>query len=330
MLKTICTMLTGGLLIYCFSVRTFGSEIKKTETKTFEMTPGGYISVEGDEGFIRVSSWDKSKVYLVMTRRAWGRSKQEAERLLEKIDVRINNFNNRLEIKLVKLKEGKDFSFWDLLDPDNWGKNGRSATVDFELTVPKEINLNLLNDEGDVEVKSVSGDVEIHVDEGNIQIMDIELSVMNLYMDEGDINGANLNNPNGHITVEVDEGDITLADVNVKRLKTNSDEGDINIKKLTCQSCNISTDEGDVELEISPAENERYHISTDEGILIFYLPHSPDIRLDLEVEDGRIKSEYNISITQRNGSQRCRDKLGNGSSFLEASADEGTIFLRKQ
>ena len=294
------------------------------------MTPGGHISIEGDEGFIKVNSWDKPEVHLVMTKRAWGRSKKDAERNLKKIEIRISEYNNRLDIKLVKPKERNTYSLWDLFDPDTWGEHGRFPTVDFELTVPRESHLSLVNDEGDVEVKSIIGDVEIQVDEGDIEISDIQFNELNLSIDEGDIDGNSLNNPDGRLTIKVDEGDIFFENVSVRRLRVECDEGDITIHNLSCNSCNITTDEGDVELDISPEKNYRYRIYADEGNVSFYLPHDPDVKLDLEAEDGGIRSDFDVRISKKDDRRRCRDTIGEGNNLIEVYTDEGTIYLRKK
>lgn len=330
MARFICVLIIGGLLIGCVTLNSFSEEVKKVEEKSFKMAPGGHISVEGDEGFIKISSWNKPEVNLVMTKRAWGRSREDAEKNLKKIEVRINEYDNRLDIKLVKERERKNYSFWDLFDPDTWGEHGRSPTVDFELTVPKQINLDLVNDEGDVTVKSIIGDVEIHVDEGDIDISDIEFNELNLAVDEGDIDGVDLNNPDGRLGIEVDEGDVLFEDVTVRRLKVECDEGYITIKDLSCNSCNINTDEGDIELDISLDENDRYRVYADEGNVSFYLPDDPDVKLDLEAEDGSIRSDFEVRISKKDDRRICRDTIGAGNALIEVYTDEGTIYLRRR
>jgi len=313
-----------------FTSPSFGLDIKKVEKKTFNIEPGGYISVSGDEGFIKVSSWDRHQVRLIMTKRAWGKTKKEAERNLKTIEVSINEYNNRLEIKLVKQENRRNFGFWDLFDPDTWSGNRRSPKVDFELTVPKEINLNLENDEGDVTVESIVGDLEIAVDEGDIKISDIQFNELSLSVDEGDIDGFNINNPGGRISLEMDEGDLNFENVHARRLRVECDEGDVQIKDLSCNSCSISSDEGDIELDVILDGGDRYRIVADEGTVSFYLPSSPDVKLDLETSDGSIRSDFDIRITKRDDTRRCRDMLGNGAASIEVRTDEGTIYLRRR
>ncbi len=320
----------GVFLVSYFAANSYGSEVKKVEEKTFKMALGGHISLEGDDGFIRINSWDKPEVSLVMTKRAWGRSQDDAEKKLEKIEVRINEYDNRLDIKLVKERENREYSFWDLFDPDTWAEQRRSPTVDFELTVPKKINLNLGNDEGAVTVKSIIGDMEIHVDEGDIEIIDVSFNELNLSVDEGDINGIDLKNPDGRLTVGVDEGDVLFENLSVRRLQVECDEGDISVKNLSCNSCKISTDEGDVELDVAMNKNDRYEVSADEGNISFYLPNDPDVELDLETEDGAIRSDFNVSITKKEESHICRDTIGEGNVLIEVYTDEGTIYLKRR
>jgi hypothetical protein len=330
MVKKIFVVVFGGILFNFFATNGFSEEIKKTETKTFNLAFGGYVSVQGDEGFITVNSWDKPEVKLVMTKRAWGRSKEDAEKNLAKLEIRIEEDENHLDIKLVKPKENQNFSFWDIFDPDTWQDNWRSPTADFELTVPQQCNLKLINDEGDVTVRAVTGDVEIHVDEGDIQLRDLAFNEMNLSIDEGDVAGVNLLNPDGRFTIEVDEGEISLDNVIVRRLRVECDEGNIVVKNLEANSCSIATDEGDIELTLSLRENDHYRLNSDEGNITCYLPQRPDVRLDLETEDGGLSSDFDIQI-QRNGDGRiCQDKLGSGAALIEAATDEGTIAIRKQ
>ena len=317
-------------LLFLSSI-SFSVEVKKTYEKTFRIDPGGHITVNGDEGFIKVDSWDKPEVHLKWTKQVWGKNKKQAEELLDQIEIRINHTGNRLYVKIIEPRHNRNFSFWDIFDPDTWSNhNFRSPVVDFELTVPREINLSFSNDEGDVTVNSIIGDVDIEVDEGDIEISDVIFDDIQLFADEGDITGINLKNESGTITMEVDEGEITLDDVVTRRLRLNCDEGDATFNNFSCGSCNISTDEGDIELDILLQKNCRYQINTDEGNVYFYLPDNPDVRFDLETEEGSIRTDFDLKIKKRDDGQRCHDSLRNGSSLIKANTDEGYITVRKR
>ncbi|MBC8183691.1 DUF4097 family beta strand repeat protein [candidate division KSB1 bacterium] len=319
------------LLIFNLPSVLFSKEVKKTYKKTFQIDPGGYVTVKGDDGFISVESWDKPGVQLTWTKSVWGKNRKQAEEILEQVEVRINHTGNRLTVKVVEPNHRHNFNFWDLFDPDTWGsRNFRSPVVDFELMVPREINLSFSNDEGDVTVNSIDGDVDIDVDEGDIELRDINFGDINLYADEGDITGTNLKSETGSITIEIDEGETSLKNVETRKLRLNCDEGESRFENFKCSSCNISTDEGDIDLDILLQKNDRYQVYTDEGDVYFYLSKNPDVRFDLETQDGSIRTDFDLSIKKKDDYQQCRDSIGNGSSLIKAYTDEGVINVRKR
>ena len=327
--RKIFQLLLIALVAINFSTVSFCAEITKKFEKTFKIRTAGQISVKADEGFIKVDSWEKSEVQLVWTKTVRARTKNQAEKLMDLAEVRINYVGNRLYVKVVKPNERRSFSFWDLLDPDTWRSNYRTPIVDFELTVPQEINLSLSADEGNVDVESIQGDLDIDVDEGDIELRDIEFEDLELSTDEGEIRASNINNAEGSIAIEVDEGDIFFDDVNSRRLRVECDEGDATFKNLICRFCNISTDEGDIELDIKLKQDDRYQISTDEGNVLFYLPPHPDVRFDLETSDGGIDTDFAVKVKRDDDWEQCRDSLGEGTALLKAYTDEGIIYLKK-
>ena len=103
------------LLLFWMMTNAFGSEVTSREEKSFKMQPNSHITLIGDEGYITVKSWDKNEVHLVMIKHAWARSKRVAEERMKKIEVEIEQTENRLFIREVDYDKGQEFSFWDLL-----------------------------------------------------------------------------------------------------------------------------------------------------------------------------------------------------------------------
>jgi len=69
--------LLSCILFFCQSL--LGGELKSEEEKTFKMKSGGSITIIGDEGPIKINSWDKQEVYIKITKRVWGRNSRRAE-----------------------------------------------------------------------------------------------------------------------------------------------------------------------------------------------------------------------------------------------------------
>jgi len=319
-----------GIVILLLFNLSYGSDMKQTIEKTYPMESGGQISIKGDEGFIKITSWDKNEVHLTMTKQAYSRSQKEADRQLNDLKIDIESQSDRLTIKVISPTEKRNFNFWNLLDPDTWGKSYRSARVDFELKVPEKINLALVNDEGNVTVESVAGDLEIDVDEGDIHLKNIAFETANLYSDQGDIHASHIANPEGRLTVSVDEGDVTLEKVVAQRVKIECDEGKIEANGLQCRTCDITTDEGDVNVTPILGTADHFYITTGEGDISIYLDQSPNVSLDAETQDGFIQDDFQLSISRGEDGQQCRQKMGSGNAHIEMYAGEGNIHIRKK
>jgi len=194
------------------SGRALSVEVSKVEEKTFKFSPNGSISLTADEGDVVVKTWEKDEVYLKMTKRAWGRNRREAERLLNEMQVRIYEAANRLVIKELDHRRGEHFNFFDLFDSDFWREKGwRTGVVDYELTVPKKVRLRLKADEGDVEILGAAGKLTIDTDEGDVKIYGSDTKSQ------------------GFCEVDADEGRILLEDGVFEELTFRADEGNIEI-----------------------------------------------------------------------------------------------------
>ncbi|MFQ5636477.1 MAG: DUF4097 domain-containing protein [bacterium] len=296
------------------------------EEHTFDIKPGAKIILIGDEGNIVVSSWDKNEVQLKITKRVWERSQKRAEKLLDELEVTIDHSPNRLFIRERDIHKNRR-DFWDLFDSDKWTR----YQIDYELSVPEEIDLNIENDEGDVEVEGISGRLKCQVDEGNIVLNDLSSVRIDVDLDEGHLICKNIQGKHSSLFADIDEGFVRLSNSEFKELDINSDEGDLILKNLVIEYCTLSTDEGDIEATMELAAEGRCKMKTDEGDIHFVLPENVDVELRLETAEGRIRSEFPVSV-RRSGDdgERVDDRLGQGLASISAFTDEGNIILAKK
>ena len=308
----------------------YGYEVRSKEEKSFKMNPGSYISVIGNDGYIKIDSWDKNEVHLVITKRAWAQSKREAKERLKRIDIEIEHTNNRLYIRELDSYNDHQFSFWDIFDPDQWGHHNNSTTVDYELKVPRKVDLRLENDEGDIKVTNLDGDLDIDIDEGELLLKNIKFNDINIDVDEGDIDCYDLKGPKGRLLIGADEGTIRLEKVQMRKLRINCDEGDIILRGIETNTCEIETDEGDIEAKIDFQFNGNYRMYSDEGDVIIFLPKRVNLNYKLETAEGRIISDFDIDITELDDGERARGIIGERGAKLEVYTDEGDISLEKK
>jgi hypothetical protein len=266
-------------------------EISKTEERSFDFRPGGRVQVTGNAGFIRVESWEKNEVFLRYTKRVWDSRRREAERRMENLQVEISDQPGQLIIRQVPEFEEDHFDFFDLFDPDTWSRARYAARIDFELRVPRQCELILETDEGEITVRQIEGNVEVNSDEGDIDLDDIS---------------------RGDVTAETDEGDIIAL-------------------RLTAKGGSLNSDEGDIEVDAARFDEGTWHITTDEGDVELFLPASANAEIELETTDGRIRSDFKLNrISDDEDGERLTGRLGDGRARLEIYTDEGDISLRRR
>jgi DUF4097 and DUF4098 domain-containing protein YvlB len=308
-------------------------EVKETEEETFEMEPGGTLKISANEGYIDIRSWDRSEVEIRMTKYARGKNKREAQRLLKDIEVEIERTGNRLIIRERDFGD-ESYSLFDLFDPDTWNRmSGRGTWIDFELKVPREIDLDIITDEGDIAVSNVEGDFEIDTDEGDIELYEIRSQTISVNSDEGDMLLEHIrssSSSSSRLVVDTDEGDMELVDVEMDRVEIESDEGDVMAEMLRCGHLDFYSDEGNIDADLDILPDGDYRCQTDEGDIVLFLPDDASFSITARSHEGEIRSDFPLRVREIDGGERVDDVVGEGGAHIYLFVDEGIIRLREK
>lgn len=316
---------------FIFSLHAMAVEVSKTEEKTYKLDKGGLVSILADDGDIEITSWNKNEVKVKMTMRAWGRSRREAQRQLDDLEVRVQSDRDRLIIREVTRGRDNDFNFFDIFEEEFWrNKNWRDGSIDFELIVPREVALRIRSDDGNVQVTDTKGKLVIELDEGDVEIDNVISEHIQVEVDEGDIDFTDvMHEETGLWKINADEGNIYLKNGISQEVDVSTDEGEIHLYSVQCLRFWLSTDEGDIEVEIDPMVDGKYRMETDEGNIEIAVPEKANIEFDLETYEGRIDSDFNLSIRGRDDGEVLDDIMGRADALLKGFTDEGDIVLRR-
>jgi len=285
-----------------------GGELKSEEEKTFKMKSGGSITIIGDEGTIKISSWDKQEVYLKITKRVWDRNSRRAEEIMENLEVEIEHSGNRLYIREIDVHE--HFRFSNIFHSDKWRRHSEHQ-VDYDLKVPREINLKIENDEGNVEISEITGSLRLR-------------------LDEGDLVCKNVRGASSTLFVNIDEGSVRLSDCEFATIDLESDEGDFILNGLVIKDGDLQSDEGDIEADFSLLADGRCKMRTDEGDIFILVPEDFNAQLRFQAREGRIRTDFPVSVKRwGDEGEKLDDVLGEGSARLSVSTEEGNITLKK-
>ena len=145
------------------------STARETFRKSITFTPGGFLSLSNTNGNLQVTSWENDEVEIIAHKEVRAGNQETAEELLERlvIDVREREGEIIIETEYPQSSGGSSFFSW------LFGNGGKSFSVQYELKVPRQIDMNLSTTNGNVEVEEISGRLRMESTNGQISGKDI-------------------------------------------------------------------------------------------------------------------------------------------------------------
>lgn len=203
------------------------------------------------------------------------------------------------------------------------GRHGPSQLVDYDISVPQWMAVNLSGVytdmtvtgtnagvtaetvEGDIDVRGGSGTVTVQSVEGAVTITDVRGRVdANSVEGEIRISGAT-----GEIIAETVDGDIVLERIESASVETNSVDGDIYYD-------GVIRDAG------------RYRFSTHDGNLTIAVPERSNVTVTVSTFDGEFDSSFPVEIREQR-KRRFTFTIGTGSARMELESFDGDVNLRR-
>ncbi len=157
-MKSLLSLLTLGALLASPAV--LSAKITRTVEKTFTVQPGGNFKAATQGGDITIRTADVSEVRITAKQVIRASNEQEADEILAKLTLTMEQSGNDVtaEAKYEKRPGGSWFGSWP------------PVNVSFEVTVPKNFNLNLNTSGGDIEVDRAGGPTQVSTSGGDITI----------------------------------------------------------------------------------------------------------------------------------------------------------------
>ncbi|MHC4575218.1 MAG: M56 family metallopeptidase, partial [Planctomycetota bacterium] len=131
-----------------------GRKHKSTDKFIVPLASGSQLAVDNINGAINVSGQGRQECTIEAAIEVRTKSEDETSKLMEQVKVNVTQLGKRL---LVKVKQPKL-------------KANQNVTVDFEITVPRNSNLDLHAKNGAIEVADISGQIRCKTDNGEIEV----------------------------------------------------------------------------------------------------------------------------------------------------------------
>jgi len=320
-----------ALALFAFAA-TARAGVEDKITKSYEVAPGGQLSVEVDRGSIVVRTADRKSVGIEVIRKAGG-NEAKAENVLKAHIVTTTQDGSKVEVRASYT--GPSGSGWLGRSPD--------LQVSYVLTIPKEFDVNLKTAGGNIKVAELTGKTHVRTSGGNLALEnlagpvsartsggDIRLIGCQGAVDLGTSGGKlNLSDIKGELTAKTSGGSIHANKLAGKAvLKTSG--GSIEAADIK-GSIEAVTTGGNIDVSLLEQPSGDCSFKTSGGNATVALGEKVAVDVDLHTSGGRVATEFPV-VTVIYGEQaqhQIRGKVNGGGPLVTAHTSGGNVRLLK-
>ena len=179
----------------------------------------------------------------------------------------------------------------------NRRRGGDGGTLD--LTVPRGVRLRISAGSGDVDVRDIAGDVEVHALSGDVALQAIGGRLVAETM-SGDLS---LTDGADNARVTTMSGDITLRGVR-GMADVHTTSGSVTLSMVRAAQVQVESTSGDIGFEGDLTEDARIQLVTHSGDVRLRLPDAARAALEVSTFSGELSSNRPLTLT--GGSPRRR------------------------
>lgn len=273
-----------------------GPESSPKTDQTVDVAKGTRLVLTNNAGEVVVRSWEREQVRVQAT---------HSER--EQVDVQTADTTLRVRAR---------------------GTRGPTSLVDYQVTVPRWMAVNLSGTYLEATVEGTTAEVTVETVHGNVRVV-------------GGSGNVSARSVQGTISVDKASGRVQATTVNEGIRVTNvtgdvsadTTNGDIIVDNAQTSSLTASTVNGDITFNGTVRENGSYRLTTHGGDIHVGLGGANNAIVFVRTFQGDFRADFPIQLPEgqdaRSGSKRFNFTLGNGSARVELQSFNGDITLSK-
>jgi DUF4097 and DUF4098 domain-containing protein YvlB len=206
-------------------------------------------------------------------------------------------------------------------------QRGIPTFVDYEITIPASMSVNLGGVEMEIDVDGVNGDVTVQSIEGDITVRRAGGHV--------DVNGVEgdfiVAGARGGARVHGVDGDIQVSDV-VGDLTVETIDGEVTLEGIQATNVDVSTVDGDILYTGVIRDGGQYRLTSHDGNVVLAVIGAINATVSVATFDGDFEAapDFQVQLTEVRPGRRFSFVLGNGSAEIELESFDGSIRLIRQ
>lgn len=275
----------------------FSMTAMTTTDQTVQVAKGSKLDVNNFAGDVNVKVWDRDSVRVEVTH-----SDREA------IDIKQDE-------QILRIR-GRSL------------RGGPPRSLDYTITVPGWMAINVNGTYADVTLEGVGGDVAIETTRGDIKVRGGS-GFISLKSVQGDIS---LEKAKGRVEVRAVNEGMHLVDINGD-LSAETTNGSIILDRIDSGNVDLYTVNGNISYDGPIKDRGVYRLTTHNGIIAMPVAERVNATLTLRTYNGSIRSSFQLTSPSGDDAQKRNKRmtvtLGNGSAHVELESFGGAISLRR-
>jgi len=296
--------------------------------KTFNVAPGGKLTIRADRGSIDVKTASTDKVEIEVTREP-GRGADSD--ILEKHQVTFSQEGNDVTIE-ARMRGAQNKSFWG---------RGNNLKVHYDVTVPAKYNVNLKTSGGSIAVKDLEGEARTETSGGSLKLGQIKgpvhgrtsggsIHVMGATQDvdiETSGGSISVGDSGGNVIARTSGGSIHVGDVK-GAVTAETSGGGIEVNGAT-GPVKAHTSGGPIHAAITQQPTGPCTFETSGGGIEVKMASNVAIDLDAETSGGSVSTDFPVATSGELKKNHLRSKLNGGGPKVTVGTFGGSIHIKK-
>lgn len=201
---------------------------------------------------------------------------------------------------------------------------GMAHLVDYAITVPAWMPLELSGVSTHIVVEGVEADIRAETVEGNLTV-----TGGNGNVSLGSVEGTVIvRGTRGRLKITAVDGNVWLTDV-AADITVDAVDGDIVMRGARANAVDANTVDGTIYYVGTIRDGGRYRLSTHDGTITVAVPEGAGATIGVASFSGDFEASFPVQLQSLPGRRRFSFTLGNGGAHIELETFDGRILLRR-